>query len=72
MRWRRSYWLGLWIFYRYDAEIQLMLGSLPTYTQLGMASLLPNRDMRIADNDTSAVIVDGQSSQGTENRRKTG
>jgi uncharacterized protein (TIGR02687 family) len=47
-----------------------MLGSLPTYTQLGMASLLPNRDMRIADNDTSAVIVDGQSSQGTENRKK--
>lgn len=55
---------------RYDAEIEPMLGSLPTYTQLGMASLLPNRDMRIADNDTSAVIVDGQSSQGTENRRK--
>jgi len=55
---------------RYDAEIEPMLGSLPTYTQLGMASLLPNRDMRIADNETSAVIVDGQNSQGTENRKK--
>ncbi|OYZ13692.1 MAG: TIGR02687 family protein [Sphingomonadales bacterium 28-64-96] len=55
---------------RYDAEIQPMLGSVPTYTQLGMASLLPNRDLQIADNDTSAVIVDGQSSQGLENRKK--
>lgn len=55
---------------RYDAEIRPMLGSLPTYTQLGMASLLPNRDLQIADNDTSAVIVDGQSSQGLENRKK--
>lgn len=55
---------------RYDAEIQPMLGSLPTYTQLGMASLLPNRDLQIADNETSTVIVDGQSSMGLENRKK--
>ena len=55
---------------RYDADLQPMLGSLPTYTQLGMASLLPNRELRIADNDTSAVIIDGQSSLGLENRKK--
>jgi len=55
---------------KYDAELQPMLGSLPTYTQLGMASLLPNKDLQIADNETSAVIVDGQSSLGLENRKK--
>ncbi len=55
---------------RYEAEISPMLGSLPSYTQLGMASLLPNRDLQIADNDTSAVLNDGVSSQGLENRGK--
>ena len=46
------------------------LASLPSYTQLGMASLLPNGDLQIADNDTGMVLVDGQSSQGLDNRRK--
>jgi uncharacterized protein (TIGR02687 family) len=55
---------------KYDADLDPMLGSLPTYTQLGMASLLPNRDLQIADNETSAAFVDGQSSQGIENRKK--
>lgn len=55
---------------RYEAGIEPMLGSLPSYTQLGMASLLPNGHLQIADNDTGTVLVDGQSSQGLENRRK--
>ena len=55
---------------RYEAEIEPMLGGLPSYTQLGMASLLPNTDIQIADNDTGTVLVDGQSSQGLENRKK--
>jgi uncharacterized protein (TIGR02687 family) len=55
---------------RYEAGIEPMFGSLPSYTQLGMASLLPNADLQIADNDTGTVLVDGQSSQGLENRRK--
>jgi uncharacterized protein (TIGR02687 family) len=55
---------------RYEAGIEPMFGALPSYTQLGMASLLPNSDLRIADNDTATVIADGQSSQGLENRRK--
>lgn len=55
---------------RYEAELTPMLGCLPSYTQLGMAALLPNTDLRIADNDSSMTIVDGQSAQGTENRRK--
>ncbi|ASY61368.1 BREX-1 system phosphatase PglZ type A [Sinorhizobium sp. CCBAU 05631] len=55
---------------RYEAGIEPMFGSLPSYTQLGMASLLPNVDLRIADNDSGTVFVNGQSSQGLENRRK--
>ena len=55
---------------RYDAELEPMLGSLPSYTQLGMASLLPNAELTIVDDYTSVVHVDGQSSQGLENRKK--
>lgn len=55
---------------RYEAAIEPMFGSLPSYTQLGMASLLPNGDLQIADNDTATVLVNGQSSQGLENRKK--
>ena len=55
---------------RYEAEIAAMLGMLPSYTQLGMAALLPNKTLEIADNETGQVLVDGQSSQGLENRKK--
>lgn len=43
---------------------------LPSYTQLGMAALMPNTELSIADNETGTVLVDGQSSQGTANRKK--
>lgn len=55
---------------RYSAEIEPALSTLPSYTQLGMAALLPNKSLAIADNDTGTVLVDGQSSQGTVNRTK--
>lgn len=55
---------------RYSAELDLMLSMLPSYTQLGMAALLPNKELEISDNDTGTVFVDGQSSQGTINRTK--
>ena len=55
---------------RYDASITPMLGVLPSYTQLGMAALLPHKTLQIADDDTSRVLVDGQSSAGLENRKK--
>jgi len=54
---------------RYDAEIEPALTLLPSYTQLGMAALLPHQWLEIAD-DGSTVLVDGESSAGTENRRK--
>ena len=53
---------------RYSAELEPALSMLPSYTQLGMAALLPNKELSIADNETGAVLVDGQSSQGTANR----
>jgi len=55
---------------RYSAELSPMLSTLPSYTQLGMAALLPHKELRIADNETSTVLTDGQSSQGLANRTK--
>lgn len=55
---------------KYDASIEPMIGCLPSYTQLGMASLLPNEVIEIADNDTGTVVVDGLASQGLENRKR--
>jgi len=55
---------------RFDASIDPALSMLPSYTQLGMAALLPNKELAIKDDDSSMVLVDGQSSQGTSNRGK--
>ncbi len=55
---------------RFDAEIDSMLSTIPSYTQLGMASLLPNKEIKFADDSSTTVFVDGQSSRGTENRSK--
>ena len=53
---------------RYGAELEPVLSVLPSYTQLGMAALLPHREMSIAEGDSGSVLVDGLSSQGTANR----
>ncbi len=54
---------------RWTAEVVALFGSLPSYTQLGMAALLPGKQLAVnADNGT--VTVDGQSASGTENRRQ--
>jgi len=55
---------------RYHAELEPALAMLPSYTQLGMAALLPNKVLAIANNDTGAVLVDDQDSRGTANRAK--
>jgi uncharacterized protein (TIGR02687 family) len=55
---------------RYSAELEPALSMLPSYTQLGMAALLPNKALAIAAGETGSVLVDGQSSQGTANRIK--
>jgi len=53
---------------RYEAELGACLGMLPSYTQLGMAALLPHEQLSIAQD--ASVKVDGISSQGSENRKK--
>lgn len=55
---------------RYSAKLEPMLSMLPSYTQLGMAALLPNNELALTDGDTGTVLVDGQASQGTVNRSK--
>lgn len=56
------------------SEIKYMLGLVPSYTQLGMASLLPNkqlsRDPNYKDKGSDSIFVDGMSSVGIENREK--
>ena len=55
---------------RYEATLEPALAMLPSYTQLGMAALLPNTELALQENDSGTVLVNGQSSQGTINRRK--
>jgi uncharacterized protein (TIGR02687 family) len=54
---------------RYEATLETAVTLLPSFTQLGMASLLPHDSLSLAD-DGSTVLVNGQSSAGTENRKK--
>lgn len=54
---------------RYDADITPMLTTLPSYTQLGMAALLPHTTLALANDANATVLVDGASSQGLENRK---
>lgn len=44
-----------------ESKLECMLGILPSYTRLGMAALLPNREVVISD--TYDVLVDGQPCQ---------
>ncbi len=55
---------------RFDAEIFPMMTTLPSFTQVGMSSLLPNTEITFSDNHSTTVWVDGKSSQGTDNRSK--
>ena len=55
---------------KFGAELEPMLSMLPSYTQLGMAALLPNQTLTIADNDSGTVLVDQLPSQGKTNRQK--
>ncbi len=54
---------------RYTATLNAVLGSLPSYTQLGMASLLPHTSLTFEE-QSDIVYVDGISTQGTPNRTK--
>jgi len=53
----------------YTATLSAVLGSLPSYTQLGMAALLPHTSLTYED-QSETVFADGISTQGTPNRTK--
>lgn len=55
---------------KFEASLEPALSMLPSYTQLGMASLLPNTVVELAQDDSGNAVVDGQSAQGTVNRGK--
>lgn len=44
--------------YRLKAEIEPMLGILPGYTALGMASLLPHKTISFKDSPTADIVID--------------
>lgn len=54
---------------RFDASISAVLGSLPSYTQLGMASLLPQSSLELHP-EGLPVLADGKPTNGTANRDK--
>ncbi|PKG74684.1 BREX-1 system phosphatase PglZ type A [Shewanella sp. GutCb] len=58
---------------RYEASLNHALSAMPSYTQLGMASLLPqSKDypLQLADNKTGTVLMGGLSTQGKDSRNK--
>lgn len=54
---------------RYEATITNMVSSLPSYTNLGMASLLPHKQLTIQEG-TDQVLADGLSTMGVQSRTK--
>lgn len=55
---------------KFDANLDAMVTCLPSYTQLGMASLLPHKKLSINDDKGLTVNCDGVSSAGTAGRDK--
>jgi uncharacterized protein (TIGR02687 family) len=52
---------------RWTADVEALFGVLPSYTQLGMASLLPGREWAV-DATNATVTMGGRSATGTANR----
>lgn len=55
---------------KFEAKIEHMISVLPSYTQLGMAALLPHSELQINADKTPTVNLNGHSSSGTANRDK--
>ena len=51
-----------------ESKLDVMLGVVPSYTALGMASLLPNKQLEISDKGD--ISIQSISTKGTENRGK--
>lgn len=55
---------------KYEVKLESAISSVPSYTQLGMASLLPHTTLEIADNESGLVLVNSQSTKGLDARAK--
>ncbi|WP_417547016.1 BREX-1 system phosphatase PglZ type A [Marinobacter segnicrescens] len=53
-----------------EAKLSSQLGVLPSYTTLGMASLLPHQTLEYRDGVSDDVFVDGKSTKGSDNRNR--
>lgn len=54
---------------RFEASLNYMVSSIPSYTQLGMASLLPHKELSIQEGSDS-ILIDGMSTSGVQGRSK--
>ena len=54
---------------RFESSIHHMVSSLPSYTQLGMASLLPHNQLAFQEG-SDLIIADGHSTSGIQGRSK--
>lgn len=55
---------------RFDAELVPALACLPSYTQLGMASLLPHQTLQLDEYGSGEALVDGINATGSINRAR--
>lgn len=54
---------------RFQVQLESVKAPVPSYTQLGMASLLPYRELELAS-DGNTVLIDGRTTQGWPAREK--
>jgi len=54
---------------RYESSVDYMVSSLPSYTQLGMASLLPHKELAFKEG-SDHIMVDDMTGTGTKGRAK--
>ncbi len=54
---------------KFDAKLDIMMSALPSYTQLGMAALLPHNRLSF-DGESDTVLADGLPSMGSDGRER--
>jgi uncharacterized protein (TIGR02687 family) len=55
---------------RFDAELKPMISTLPSYTQLGMAALLPHNGLAMAEDGSGDILAGGENTKGLAAREK--
>lgn len=55
---------------RFDADLKPMISSLPSYTQLGMAALLPHNELAMAEDGSGDILSGGENTRGLAAREK--